>query len=331
MIANPSRDQCSNYDENCWSTGCCNVAGLQCFETTPGKAECAKGCIPSKTKSCLVPQAIVEPVLVDAVLYDPTLYCFSVVMKDMGTTKKYYDLELVQGAYEKGIGIFGCDSWGVFSDAEADLAPGVPITKVDDVDGDFHLMKREETGTWLNTGLHYQAWKAIQAEGKYAASNWVVKLDADAVMITSRLKHWLSDKYVPPVGIYLENCQFVKYGWFGSLEIFSKVAFETLLGSMASCKGGGIDWKLGIDGGKYGPMGEDLFAQACLDANGVKRGTGFGSKLDGTCEADRPLEEKKNKKWKPSCDTMNTTTYHPLMKPEDWWACYEATTKAFGS
>jgi hypothetical protein len=25
-------------------------------------------------------------------------------------------------------------------------------------------------------------------------------------MITSRLKHWLSDKYVPPVGIYLENC-----------------------------------------------------------------------------------------------------------------------------
>merc|ERR1719183_1494752 len=75
---------------------------------------------------------------------------------------------------------------------------------------------------------------------------------------------------------------------------------------MASCKAGGVDWKVGIDGGKYGPMGEDLFAQTCLDANGVKRGIGYGSKLDGTCEADRPLEEKKNKKWKPSCDTART-------------------------
>jgi hypothetical protein len=331
VIGNPPRDQCSNYDEDCYSTGCCNVAGLTCFETMPGTAQCMKGCIPSKTQTCTVPQGLVEPVLVDAVVVDPTLYCFSVVMQDIGSTKKYYDLELVQGAYDKGIGIFGCDSWGVFSDAEADLAPGVPITKVDDVDGDFHFMKREETGTWLNTGLHYQAWKAIQAEGKYAAANWVVKLDADAVMITSRLKYWLSDKPVPPAGIYLENCQYVKYGWFGSLEIFSVAAFETLLGSMASCKDGGVDWKVGIDGGKYGPMGEDLFAQTCLDANGVKRGIGYGSKLDGTCEADRPLEEKKNKKWKPSCDTMNTSTYHPLMKPEDWWACYEATTKTFGS
>jgi hypothetical protein len=272
-----------------------------------------------------------EPVLVDAAFVDPTLYCFSVVMQDTGSTKKYYDLELVQGAYDKGIGIFGCDFWGVFSDAEADLAPGVPITKVDDVDGDFHFMKREETGTWLNTGLHYQAWKAIQAEGKYAAANWVVKLDADAVMITSRLKYWLSDKPVPPGGMYLENCQYVEYGYFGSLEIFSAAAFEKLLGTMASCKDGGIDWKVGIHGGKYGPMGEDLFAQACLDKSGVMRGIGYGSKLDGTCEADRPLEEKKNKKFKPGCDYLNTTTYHPFMKPDDWWTCYEATTKAFGS
>ena len=38
-IAYPSRDQCSNWDEDCYSTGCCNVAGLTCFETKPGKAE----------------------------------------------------------------------------------------------------------------------------------------------------------------------------------------------------------------------------------------------------------------------------------------------------
>merc|ERR1711933_666080 len=287
--------------------------------------KCLKNCTPSASQLCIQSQPIMDPILADAEWYGPSLYCFAVVMQDYGSTKKMYDLELLQGAYEKGASIFGCDSWGVFSDKDGDLGPGASLVKLEDADGDFHFAKREETGTWLNTGLHYQAWKAIQAEGKYATANWVVKVDADAVMITSRLKYWLSDKYVPPAGTYLENCKFVKYGYFGSLEIFSKAAFETLLASMASCKDGGIDWKVGVDGGKYGPMGEDLFAQTCLDANGVKRGIGYGSKLDGTCEADRPTEEKKNKKWMPGCDYLNTTTYHPLMKPEDWWACYEAT------
>ena len=136
-IAFPSREQCSNWTDDCYSTGCCSVAGLTCFETKPGKAECLKNCTPSATKLCTQTQALMEPVLADAALYDPTLYCFAIVMQDIGSTKKYYDLELLQMAYEKQTSIFGCDSWGVFSDAEADLAPGVPVTKVDDVDGDF--------------------------------------------------------------------------------------------------------------------------------------------------------------------------------------------------
>jgi len=201
--------------------------------------------------------------------------------------------------------------------------------KLEDADGDFHFAKREETGTWLNTGLHYQAWKAIGEAGVYKSANWVVKVDADAVFVPNRLVSFLSSQLVPATGIYLENCKKVKYGWFGSLEIFSAMAFETLLGSMASCKDT-LDWKTGIDGGKYGPMGEDLFAQVCLDANGVPRGEAFGTKLDGTCEADRPTAEKKNKKWKPTCDSGLFAAYHPLMKPEDYWSCWDATTKAFG-
>merc|ERR1711933_625712 len=187
--------------------------------------KCLKNCTPSASQLCIQTQPIMDPILADAEWYGPSLYCFAVVMQDYGSTKKMYDLELLQGAYEKGASIFGCENWGVFSDKDGDLGPGASLVKLEDADGDFHFAKREETGTWLNTGLHYQAWKAIQAEGKYAAANWVVKLDADAVMITSRLKYWLSDKPVPPGGIYLENC-------------------------------------------KYGPMGEDLFAQTCLDANG---------------------------------------------------------------
>jgi hypothetical protein len=329
-VALPPRDKCAAASEDCYSLGCCNVAGLNCFETKKGKGKCLKNCTPSASQLCIQTQPIMDPILADAEWYGPSLYCFAVVMQDYGSTKKMYDLELLQGAYEKGASIFGCENWGVFSDKDGDLGPGASLVKLEDADGDFHFAKREETGTWLNTGLHYQAWKAIGEAGVYKSASWVVKVDADAVFVPSRLTSYLSSKLVPASGIYLENCKNVKYGWFGSLEIFSAVAFETLLGSMASCKNGGIEWKTGVDGGKYGPMGEDLFAQVCLDANGVARGEAFGTKLDGTCEADRPTEEKKNKKWKPTCDTENFPAYHPLMKPTDYWACWDATTKAFG-
>merc|ERR1712084_204165 len=79
----------------------------------------------------------------------------------------------------------------------------------------------------------------------------------------------------------------------------------------------------GVEGGKYGPMGEDLFAQSCLDAMGVRRGGAFDTVLDGACEADRPVAEKKNKKWKPDCTEKNTAAYHPFMKVGDYVKCYE--------
>merc|ERR1712137_1479744 len=157
---------------------------------------------------------------------------------------------------------------------------GVPLLKMEDTDGDFKFAKRKNEGTWINTGLHGQAWKAIKAAGEYESADWVVKVDCDAVFVPSRLASWLQGQAVPKNGMYLENCRYVKYGWFGSLEIFSREAFET--------------------------------------------------HTDGMCESDRPEDEKKNKKWKPTCTEVNTAGYHPLKTPEDWWACREATTKAFG-
>merc|ERR1712107_461254 len=134
---------------------------------------------------------------------------------------------------------------------------GVPLLKMEDTDGDFKFAKRKNEGTWINTGLHGQAWKAIKAAGDYQSADWVVKVDCDAVFVPSRLATWLQGQAVPKNGMYLENCRYVKYGWFGSLEIFSKKAFETLVDNIDSCKQS-LDWKVGIEGGKYGPMGEDL-------------------------------------------------------------------------
>merc|ERR550532_3587243 len=150
-----------------------------------------------------------------------------------------------------------------------------------------------------------QVWKKTY---KHQYADWVAKVDADAVFIPNRLRTWLSHQLVPENGIYLENCKFVEYGYFGNLEVFSKAAYMTLLANIDQCKASPeINWKLGVHDGKYGPMGEDLFAQTCLDEKGVRRVEAFDITTDGACPADRPQNQRKNKHWKPDCAKTNHT------------------------
>jgi len=259
-----------------------------------------------------------------------SFYCFSTYMAETGQTKRTVDeLGNLQLQYKRDIGIFQCDFWQVFTEGDAELAPGVPFVKVFDTDGDFHFAKRKETGGWINTGLHAAAWKAVKEEGKYKSAEWVMKLDADAVFVPSRLRPILAKQMVPAEGVYLENCQHVSYGYFGNLEVFSLAAFETLVTNIDTCKAS-LPWKTGVKGGKFGPMGEDLFAQQCLDSVGVPRVEQYDISTDGQCEADRPLGEKKNKKYVPDCATVSTPQIHPLKTPDVFEKCYDATVAAFG-
>ncbi|CAK0884372.1 unnamed protein product, partial [Prorocentrum cordatum] len=338
VLAKPAREKCSDVSGDCFDTACCDVAGFTCFvTTTPGSAQCMKNCTPSETTACAVPVPKVgEPMYLDnAVAPGTSMYCFSVYMADTGSdgkTERPDELNLLKAAYDRKIGIFACEQWGIFSDKPGDLAPGVPFVAVDDADGDFHILKRKETGTWINTGLHTQVWKAIRAAGDYQRASWVVKVDCDAVFLPSRLRPFLASQGEPGSGvpgIYLENCKYCKWGWFGNLEIMSLTAAQTLFPNIEWCKQV-LDWKTGVEGGKYGPMGEDLFAQSCLDAMGVRRGGAFDTTLDAACEADRPEDQKKNKKWRPDCTERKTAAYHPMMKVGDYVKCFEKTVEAFG-
>ena len=59
--------------------------------------------------------------------------------------------------------------------------------KVEDVEGDFHFAKRKNMGTWINTGMYKQIWKASAQKGDYAAYDLTVKADADAVFFPKKL------------------------------------------------------------------------------------------------------------------------------------------------
>jgi len=196
---------------------------------------------------------------------------------------------------------------------------------------ELQILKRKNSGTWVNTGIFKQVWKAIGTGDKYKTASWVVKVDVDAVFLPSRLAKMLQSQMVPSNGIYLENCKYVDYGYFGNLEVFSQAAFATLLQNIDTCNvSPEINWKVGVKNGKYGPMGEDLFAQTCLDSVGVRRVEAFDITTDGACPAHRPLDQKTNKKWQPNCGKTSTAAMHPFKKEAEWFECFEATTAAFG-
>merc|ERR1712014_419909 len=145
--------------------------------------------------------------------------------------------------------------------------------KVNDVNGDFHFAKRKKTGTWINSNMFIQTWKAIKDEGVWAGKDWTVKVDVDAVFLPIRLRNYIGKLEVTENGIYLEDCK----------TALNYLGHEKLTGNE--------------------PWGEDLFAQRCMDLHGVDKVQAFDINTDASCAAWRPEGQKKNRKWRPDCAT----------------------------
>merc|ERR1712060_1011364 len=246
-----------------------------------------------------------------------------VYAEDTGSPKPSFEKELLTEQLEKKVSIFACDAYDVYSDVEVSLGGGFVTKKVTDVMGDWHFAKRKETGAWVSTGIFIQAWKAIGAANVYSAHDWVVKVDPDAVFVPERLKDRIQWMPRTTSGVMLQNCEYVDYGFFGNLEVISGKAFGVLVSNLDTCYTE-VDWKVGVKGGKYGPMGEDLFAEVCMSKNGVHKVEAFDVTTDGACPAKRPKDQAKNKKWHSDCK-VKTPAMHPFKKPKDWFECFDQT------
>jgi len=253
-----------------------------------------------------------------------TLYCVSLYSENTGSSKPSYELTLLQKQREHGVSIFGCEEWDVFSDASVSLGSTFNTIQLIDTRSEWHQLKRKVSGTWVNWGIFYSVWEKIKAQGKGQSTFWTVKADADAVFIPQRLRQYIIDHNLKdtPHGMYLENCKNVQYGYFGNLEVISKTGVKALLDNLeecheafAPCANDGCDWK-------YGPWGEDVFIQRCMDHHYVDKVQAFDLTKDGACEADRPTEHKKNKKWKaPDCTVEGAASIHPYKKPPEYFKC----------
>jgi len=329
IVVRPPYEHCSKVSENCIGTKCCKVSGHKCFLQNAGYASCKAECLPGRDGWCT------ELVNTRAVQSYPglRLFCFSFYTKNTGSTKKSYELDLFRTQLFLGASIFGCPKWRVYSDIETWLSPGPPVlktTKVDDTDGDFHLFKRKKTGAWTNAMMFYQAWMDMRRTKATVDSDWVIKADADAVFIPVRLLETLKGYKVPGGGVYVENCKKVMYGFFGNLEVVSHDAFDAFLFNLEHCKAT-LDWKGLEPSWKYGPWGEDLFMQKCMDIHGVAKVYNFTLTEDGKCKADLPksLQKVKGVKWQPDCLHSSAVSMHPFKKPDDYFACLANTQRTW--
>jgi len=322
QIVHRERDLCSSGPENCMATKCCKSSGFHCYAKDDKVAQCAKTCSPSANNLC---SPLSETLQLEPDYMHParSLYCFSVYAQDTGSPKPSYEKELLSEQFERKVSIFACEAYEVYSDVEVSLGEGFLTKVVTDVKGDWHFAKRKETGAWVNTGIFLQVWKAVKEANAYSNYDWVVKVDPDAVFVPERLRDRIQWMPRTTNGVMLQNCQYVDYGFFGNLEVLSTKAFDILVDNAETCYTE-IDWKVGIKQGKYGPMGEDLFMEICMEKNGVHKVEAFDVSTDGACEAKRPTDQAKNKKWHSDCK-VKSPAMHPFKKPTEWFECFDQT------
>jgi len=278
--------------------------------------------------TCLVHE-VASPAKKSDITYSSTnLFCWVFYQHVTGVTKPTQDLELLRTNLFLGTSIFGCEAYRVFSDISTWLSPGkVETVKVEDVENNFYFAKRKFNGHWINSNMFIQAWRKIKEEDMWSSKDWVVKTDADAVFLPTRLREKLGSLDVTSNGIYVENCKYVIYGFYGALEILSHKAAATLMANLDDCKAS-FNYMSPDKKSNNEPWGEDVFAQRCMDLHGVDKVTGFDFTTDGLCSADVPDSQKKSKKqWLPDCATTKTAVLHPFMKTKDYFQCLNDTQR----
>merc|ERR1719411_1811795 len=323
----PPREACAKTGANCLAEKCCQTTGYSCYEVHSGFAQCMKSCTPGQDGTCLT-QSHFSPSSRSGVTNTAnTLFCFAFYTADTGSTKPNFELELLRTQLFLGASIFGCEEYRVYSDVETWLSPkGINTIKVNDAEGNFHFEKRKRSGTWVNSNMFIQTWKMIKDEGAWSKWDWTVKVDIDAIFLPIRLRKYLAknDFAVTDNGVYLENCKYVNYGFFGSLAVISNNAAATYMANIDDCKTAlnymGHEKATGDQA-----WGEDLFQQRCMDLHGVDKIGAYDINTDASCAAWRPEGEKKNRKWKPDCSITMTPGIHHFKEPEAYFKCLKAT------
>lgn len=210
-----------------------------------------------------------------------------------------YEVSLVRTQLSKGLSIFGCDAYSVFSDERTWLTPGPPI-RIDSTALGISLQAKAGTKEHiLNTEIFLKAWEQVKADGLYIQHDWIVKVDPDAVFFPQRLRYHLvrMSSVSADASLYFLSCR-LSLG-LGALEVMSRVTLLIFYGGLERCKQV-LPWR---------SFGEDMFLRRCLDFLGVVPRTDFSLVSDGYC-GDQP-----------SPCISGRVAFHPFKDVETYLKC----------
>jgi len=246
----------------------------------------------SSTSSTSSSSSSTSTAMLSTTTHMPSLFCFSIMRCNS------YEVSLLRTQLSKGLGIFGCDAYSVFSDERTWLTPGPPI-RIDSTALGISL--QAEAGSKehiLNTEIFLKAWEHVKADGLYIQHDWIVKVDPDAVFFPQRLRDRLVSITPAGASVYLLNCR-LSFGFFGAVEVMSRVALLSLYDGLERCKQV-LPWH---------SFGEDMFLQKCLDFLGVASRSEFSLLSDAYCGEQ------------PSPCISGKVAFHPFKNVETYLKC----------
>jgi len=239
------------------------------------------------------------------------VFCFSLMVPfgcgatcpPATATPSGQEYELVQLQWSLQTSIFACDSYAVYSNRTVQIADGLTTTAVD---VDLTVKFGGDSYTALNSWIFIAVWKQVLDEGRHLTSNWIAKVDPDAVFFPDRLRPILA---AHAGAGYINNC---KFGLHGPIEVLSSKAMMTLQQDYDAS----WDKKAPAQCVKelhFGQWGEDFFLSQCLwKVHGVERDLAPELMCEAHCACDDWY-------W---CQTAGApVTYHPFKRPDMYRQC----------
>jgi hypothetical protein len=258
----------------------------------------------------------------------PALFCFSV------TRRAGSEIELVRAQFAKGVGIFGCNYWAVYTSGGTTwLSPGRVQTRILP---DYPVIARRPQA-------FIEAWMAVVRDGRFRNARWTVKVEPLAVFLPGRLRNTLLKYHNMADGrVALRTCsqkavstgeagkqsvqdegeavstgeagkQSVEdEGTGGPLQVLSRAATEAFVEAIGGCEGNLSNTD----------FSENTFIERCLSSTGVrpidatKMNGGSSLVADPACVKHSDVSH---------CRDNNVVLFHPFKIPLDYFLCLRDT------
>ena len=186
------------------------------------------------------------------------LLCYVIVVPNSS------EIDLLRFQNERGVGIFSCDNYAVFSNA-SDIGLGFPVVHA--IDGPMLVPRspaerKHVYGDALNTPLFMPIWKWFAGSRMHEQYDWAVKLDADSVFYAPLMRQVTAER-LPTA---YPRCRrsnrtdpmvlTIRDGWLpGPIEAFNSAAMERLTSRLELCS---VEFPPSL-------YGEDIWLQRCRE------------------------------------------------------------------